>query len=185
MPPKEIDIERLNKSFYNDHFISSYKNKLAIYLAYIGEYKGKHILKFGKTNDFVKRDLTQHRKMYKIFNVIKIWETLANDLVEDNIKANFASVNMLSALTKKELKIDCKEKTKRELVAINEVNGLDYCIKMIDTVVAETVLPQENKYYAEIEKLKHEKELQAQQIKHLEEMNMQLKENIKDLRRHP
>lgn len=182
MPATETDIERLKKSFYDDHFISNYKDKLAIYLAYIGEYKGKHILKFGKTNDFVKRDLEQHRKMYKIFNVIKIWETLANDLVEKNIKSNFASVGMLTALTKKELKINCKEKTKRELVVINEVHGLDYCIKMIDIVVTKTVLPQENKYHAEIEKKDHTIELQAQRIKHLEEMNIQLNENIKDLR---
>ena len=182
MPPKESDVNRLNKSFYDDHLISNYKDKLAIYLAYIGEYKGKHILKFGKTNDFVTRDLGQHRKMYKIFNVIKIWETLANDLVENNIKANFASMGMLTALTKKELKIDCKEKTKRELVIINEVHGLDYCIKMIDTVVAETVLPQENKYHAEIEKKDHTIELQAQEINHLKEMVTQLNENIKDLR---
>jgi len=71
---KQSDVDRLNKSFYDD------KDKLAIYLAYIGKYKGHHILKFGKSNDFVKRDLEQHRKMYKKFNVIQIWSTLSNDL---------------------------------------------------------------------------------------------------------
>jgi len=89
LPAKETDINSLNKSFYDDNKLSNYKNKLAVYLAYIGKYKGKHVLKFGKSNDFVKRDLEQHRKMYKKFNVIRIWETLANDLVEENIKTNF------------------------------------------------------------------------------------------------
>jgi len=164
--------------------ISDYKNVLAIYLAYIGCYGGKHYLKFGKTNDFVQRDLKQHRKMYKEFNVIKIWETLANDLVENNIKDNFLSKNILTSLTKEELGIKCKEKTKRELVLLNEVNDLDYCINMIDYVVKNTVLPQEQKYKETINELKLQNEIQTQRmrIEHLEEMNCHLKDNINDLR---
>jgi hypothetical protein len=100
-------VDRLNKNFYDDVYLSNYKNILAVYLAYIGEYNGKHILKFGKSNDFVKRDLEQHRKMYKKFNVMKIWDTLANDLVEESIKTNFASKQMLIMLTKKQLNINC------------------------------------------------------------------------------
>ena len=192
LPAKQSDIDRLNKSFYDDNMISDYKNKLAVYLAYIGKYKGKHVLKFGKTNDFVTRDLKQHRKMYKKFNVIKIWETLANDLVENNIKDNFLSKNMLTALTKEELEITCKEKKKRELVILNEVNDLNYCIDMIETVVKTTIIPQEQQYKEKIKELtsqqyvaelKHKNNLLETENAHLKEMNQQLKDNIKDLRK--
>jgi len=191
LPTKQTDIARLTKNFYDDNMLSNYKDILAVYLAYIGEYNGKHILKFGKSNDFVRRDLMEHRKMYKTFNVIKIWETLANDLVETNIKYNFMSKNMLTTLTKKELNIKCNEQTKRELVILNEVNDLDYCLNMINTVVNTTVLPQELKYKNEIKnmvsnqefiELKHKNELLESKIEHLEEMNTQLKGNINDLR---
>lgn len=182
LPPKQTDIDRLNKSFYDDALLSDYKNILAVYLAYIGEYNGKHTLKFGKTNDFATRDLVQHRKMYKKFNVIKIWETLANDLVENHIKLNFASKQILTTLTKKQLGIECKEATKTELVVIDEVNDLDYCINMIDSVVLKTILPQENKYLDEIREHKCKHALLEIEIKHLNEINKNLKENLNDLR---
>jgi len=191
LPAKQSDISRLTKNFYDDNILSNYKDILAVYLAYIGEYNGKHILKFGKSNDFVRRDLLEHRKMYKTFNVIKIWETMANDLVETNIKYNFMSKNMLTSLTKKELGIKCNEHTKRELVLLNEVNDLNYCLNMIDTVVNTTVLPQELKYKNEIKnmtsqqeilELKHKNELLEAKIESLKELNDQLKDNIKDLR---
>jgi len=190
LPAKQSDIAGLTKNFYDDNMLSNYKDTLAVYLAYIGEYNGKHILKFGKSNDFVRRDLLEHRKMYKTFNVIKIWETMANDLVETNIKYNFMSKNMLTSLTKKELGIKCNEQTKRELVLLNEVNDLDYCLNMIDTVVNTTVLPQELKYKNEIKnmasqqeilELKHKNELLEAKIESLKELNDQLKDNIKDL----
>jgi len=185
LPAKPTDVAELTKSFYDDNMISDYKDKLAVYLAYIGFYKGKHVLKYGKTNDFVARDLQQHRKMYKQFNVIRIWESLANDAIENNIRDNFLSKNMSMTLTREELKITCKEKTKRELVALNEVNGLDYCLNMIDYVVKNTVIPQEQKYKEEINELKMQNEINAlkMRVEHLEEMNKHLKENIVDLRR--
>lgn len=179
---KQDDIDILNKSFYDDNMLSDYKNKLAIYLAYIGQYNGKHILKFGKSNDFVQRDLKQHRKMYKKFNVIKVWETLANDLVEEHLKINFASKKMLTALTKEELKITCREATKCELVLLYEINDLDYCISMIDNVVNNTILPQENKYQDEIRNLKHKYEILETKYNADQKYIKQLEENINDLR---
>jgi len=179
LPAKESDIERLNKNFYDDNLLSDYKNKLAVYLAYIGKYKGKHILKFGKTNDFVERDLEQHRKMYKKFNVIKIWETIANDLVENDIKINFTSKNMLTVLTKEQLKIQCKEKTKRELVTLNEIGDLDYCINMITDVVAKTKLPREIELNDEIKQWKHKCEILEIKLNEKEERIADLKHSLK------
>lgn len=200
LPIKKSDIQRLKKSFYDDNesILSDYKGKLVVYLAYIGKYKNMHILKFGKSNDFVKRELDQHRKMYKEFVVLKIWPTLANDLAEEHIKVNFASKNMQVILTRKELGIDCKEAIQRELISLNEINDLDYCINMIDTVVANTKLPQENKYLEEIRETKHKVDLLTEENTHLKELlasvketNHQLKKSnhnlentIKDLRRH-
>jgi len=100
---------------------------------------------------------------------------------------------MLTALTKKELGIDCKEATKRELIILNEINDLDYCLDMIEKVVNNTILPQENKYCDEIKELQHKCELLESENKHLKEINTQindkneiLKETMRDLRkRHP
>ncbi|BCS83790.1 BRO-N domain-containing protein [Cotonvirus japonicus] len=182
LPPKQIDIENLNKSFYEDNKLSDFCNVPAIYLTYIGEYNGKHVLKFGKSNDFVNRDLNQHRKMYKKFNVIKIWETMANDLVETKIKTNFASKGMLTVLSKKILGIKCKEETKRELVVLNEVNGLDYCINMISEVVKNTKFPQEHKYEDEIKELNNKYNYALKTIKLLEDNNQNLKESVQNLK---
>uniref|UniRef100_A0A6G6AB07 Bro-n domain-containing protein n=1 Tax=Borely moumouvirus TaxID=2712067 RepID=A0A6G6AB07_9VIRU len=189
LPPKESDIDRLNKSFYDDNMLSDYQNIPAIYLAYIGKYNNKHILKYGKSNDFVTRDLEQHRIMYKKFNVIKIWETMANDKVESKIKINFASKNMSTVLSKKELGIKCKQATKRELVVLNEVNDLEYCLNMIDNVVKNTTLPQEDEYIKTINNWEHKYELlnvkyesSQEKYKLLEKNNKNLKENNKLLK---
>jgi prophage antirepressor-like protein len=173
-------IERLNKSFYEDNMISDYKNRLAVYLSYIGKYNGKHIMKFGKTNDFVTRDLKQHRKMYKQFNVIHIWESLANDFVESSIKDNFLSMGMLTALTKEELGVKCKGKNKRELIIIKKDTDLDYCLNMITSVITNTTLPQEQKYKETINEMKIK--LLESEIEYLKEIIKQQKDNLHDLR---
>lgn len=90
---------------------------------------------------------------------------------------------MLTALTKKELGIKCKEFKKRELVVINEIDGLDYCLNMIDTVVKDTKLPQEIQYTDEMKELKHKIELLTAENKHVKDMNEQLKNNLNDLRK--
>ena len=97
MPPIKSDIERLNKSFYDENMLSDWKNKNCVYLAYIGKFDGhNHILKFGESSDFPRRELVEHRRDFKIFNVLGIWETLANKIVEKKLKTNFASKNMLT-----------------------------------------------------------------------------------------
>jgi len=159
LKPTQIQIDELNKNFYDDNMLSDFANKNAIYLAYIGKYKGKHILKYGKTKDFATRDLDQHRKMFKKFNVIKVWETLACDHAEDNIKINFEGCGMSVTMTKEELGIECKGKTKRELIKIDEIKNLQYCINLIDGVINKTILPKEQKYIDQIKDLKHEKEI--------------------------
>ena len=113
-----------------------------MYLSYIGQYNKKHMLKFGESHDFVRRELKiKHKTTGKTSN-------------------------------------------KRELVTLNEVNDLDYCIDMMDDVIKNTVSPVEMEYKKQIKELKNEQKinlLKAENI-HLKELNERLKENIRDLR---
>ena len=95
MPPKETDIEQLKKSFYDDNMLSDWNNRSCEYLAYIGKFDGRYLLKFGESTDFPRRELVEHRKTFNTFNVIKLWNTMAPKTVEANIKTNFASKNMI------------------------------------------------------------------------------------------
>ncbi|AUV58169.1 hypothetical protein [Bandra megavirus] len=76
----------LNEHNYNDSLISEYKKTFAIYVAYIGEYDGIHLLIYGKTDELTKYKLLRCREKYIQFNVIKIWEILSNDIVINNIE---------------------------------------------------------------------------------------------------
>jgi len=98
LEPHKTDIDRLNKSFYDDNMLSDYWNNPVIYLSYIGKYKGEHKMKYGYSTNFVRRDLDEHRKTFNIFNIMGIWKTLAYKLVEDKIEANFTSKNMIKPL---------------------------------------------------------------------------------------
>lgn len=183
LPAKQSDIDKMTKNFYDENMISGYYNKHVVYLAYVGEYNKKHYLKFGISHNFVQRDLEQHRKNFKTFNVIKIWETLAKNLVEESIKHNCLSKGILTSMKKKDIHVKCKDNGKdqsiRELIVLNEVNGIDYCIKMIDDLVANTKIPQEmiyiekmkeNEHKSEIDKLKHEIELITEKMKRFESL---------------
>ena len=194
-PTLESDVERITKSFYDDNMLSSFENNPVVYLIYIGEYDGKHKIKWGLSTNFVKRDLDQHRKNFKTFNVIGIWKTMAYKTVEDKMKINFLSKGMVTPLKikttrKKSNKIVINKQT--EIITLDEVNNLDYCIKMIENLVKTTTLPQEQEYIEEIRNLKvgHKYELievkykkSLKQIKLLEEQIKLLEEHIKDLRK--
>jgi prophage antirepressor-like protein len=183
LQPTQIQLDELNKNFYDDNMLSDYAKKNAIYLAYIGKYKGKHILKYGKTKDFATRDLEQHRKTFKKFNVIKVWETLACDHAEDNIKINFEGCGMSVTMTKEELGIEIKGKTKRELIKIDEVKNLQYCINIIDNVINKTILPKEQKYIDQIKDLEHTVTLLNNRLTHKDELLESYKDTINILKR--
>ena len=48
LPAKTSDVERLKKSFYDNAMLSEFKDNPVVYLLYVGEYNGKHILGYGK-----------------------------------------------------------------------------------------------------------------------------------------
>lgn len=180
LPPTGIQIEELNKSFYTDNYLSDYANKNAIYLAYIGKHKGKHILKYGKTKDFATRDLEQHRKTFNKFNVLKVWETLACDHVEDTIKTDIEACGLAVTMTKEELKIKCSTKTKRELIQINEVTNHTKIIELIDHAINKTILPKEQKYINQIKDLKNEIKVLESDTTNKDKLIETLKNNLKD-----
>ena len=171
LPAKDSDIEKLNQSFYDDNMLSKFIGSPCLYFGYVGKHKvvinGKtkeeHIIKFGETRKMEERDLKQHRKFYKTFNVLGIWKTLANVEVEKRIEANFQSLNMLVDLKIKGIN-KTKEENRREHIILTEKHGLDYCLNMIEQVVSETKLPQENEYINKIKELEYKNTLQSEKI---------------------
>lgn len=93
-----------------------------------------------------------------------IWETLSNVEVEEQLKNNFESKNMLVNLKIKGMNKN-KEETRREHIIINQINNLDYCLNMIDNVVKQTINPLEQKYHEKIKSLEHENKMVTQQNK--------------------
>jgi hypothetical protein len=89
---------------------------------------------------------------------------------------------MSITMTKKELGIECNGKTKRELIKIDEVKNLQYCIKIIDKVINNTILPKEQKYIDQIKDLIHDKQLLEVKLQHRDEMLHSLKDTIKILK---
>lgn len=181
LPPKQTDIERLQKSFYDDAYLSDYFNNPVVYFAYIGMYDGKHKLKWGFSTNFARRDLDEHRSDFKLFNVMGIWKTMAYKTVEDKIKINFISKNMVTPLIiKKQIKKGTTTSTKKEIVTLNEINNLDYCLNMIENVVKSTILPQENEYMEKIKELEYEN-LQIKYESAIKDIK-RMEENLNDLR---
>lgn len=180
LPLSKNEEEELNKNFYDDNTIMSYKDRNAIYLAYIGKYKGIHILKFGKTKDFINIREKQHVKTYKLFNVLKIWETLACDHAEDNIKTEFRNTKLLVKINSKNLNMNCPERINSELVRINEVKNLQYVINKIDHIINTTILPKEQKYIDTIKDLTHQAELTEIKLQHNNETIDTLRRRLDD-----
>ncbi len=54
---------------------------------------------------------------------------------------------------KKKTKKGIVKSTKKESITLNEVNNLDYCLNMIDSVISTTTLPMEQKYQTKIKEL--------------------------------
>lgn len=190
MPTTESDIEKLNKSFYDDNMLSDFIGNPCVYFSYIGEHKViidgitqiRHVIKFGETIFVEKRDLEQHRKFYKKFNMLGIWKTLAPKQVEKQIEANFKSLNMLVDLKIKGMN-KSKEENKKEHIVLTQNHNLQYCLDMIENVVKTTSLPQEDKYKKSIRYLRNKNKLLVERHNSDAELIQQLKDNLNDLRK--
>jgi prophage antirepressor-like protein len=178
LPPTQSDIERLNKSFYDDNQLSDLQGNPLVYLAYVGIHNGQYKLKWGLSVDFTRRDLKEHRKLFEVFNVVGIWKTLSCKMVEDAIKKNFISKNMVTPLVIDKLtKKGITKSTQTEIITLDEINNLDYCLDMIESVVKNTMWPQELGYIEKIKKLqkKHKYGILELKHKHLKKNHTQLR----------
>nr|AEX63132.1 hypothetical protein mv_L930 [Moumouvirus Monve] len=148
-------IRGLSKKYYDDDIIKKYKNMYAIYLAYIGEYDGIHMLKIGKNDKLTKYKLIKYRKIYHDYNIIKIWDVLSNDLALKNIIKIFKNnkniptlnnlatndetyLNILSNFNKLTKKIN--NETGSKILVLNEKYNLLYFRNIIDDIIEKTKL---------------------------------------------
>lgn len=131
MKSSNNELSKLMKNFYVENDLMDYAETHVVYLAYIGIHNGIYLLKFGVSGDYPQRELDQHRKTYKTYNVIKIWPANANHAIEKKIKKEMRAKKIL-------VKEKIGDKNKTELIALNGVFTLDKCVKTIDKIVAKT-----------------------------------------------
>lgn len=179
---KDSLMERLTNDFYKDQQLSDYENFPVVYFAYVGIHNGEHKLKWGHSKNFVRRELDEHRKDFETFNVIGIWKTLAYETVEDKIKINFDSKNMITPLQlKKRTKKGIALSTKREIITLSDIGELNYCLSMIEHVVKHTSSPQELEYQMKINECNHKYEILNIKYEHILEQKKLLEKNIEIL----
>ena len=158
MKSPKSELAKLTKDFYENNDITDFENTHVVYLAYIGNDNNQYILKFGVSGDYPRRELEEHRKTYKNYNVINIWPANANYLIESKIKKAMRAKRVIH-----------KGKIKgTELIALNGVFTLDKCINTIDKIVQNTKSKLEENYEKstnEIELLKKKLEILEKQTK--------------------
>lgn len=120
----------LNKSFCNNS-LSDYHNKNAIYLTYIDKHHGIHVLKYDKLkilSQEVSMIIVRHSKHLMLYAYGKL------------------TCEMLTSMTKKK-NLELFQnllKTVKELIKINKVHNLQFCIDKIDKVINGTILPKDD-----------------------------------------
>lgn len=122
--PQELPI----KDFYDDHLITDYHNKRVIYLAYIGYYDGEYLCKYGISTDFPRRELNEHRKIFDQFKVVTVIECENPEQIESNFKTELIARNMSRNR-------EFKGKIRKELLALNAVNGIEMMTNLLDRLV--------------------------------------------------
>jgi prophage antirepressor-like protein len=153
----KTELSKLTKDFYEDNDITDFENTHVFYLAYIDSINGQHILKFGVSGDYPRRELEEHRKTYKKYNVIKIWPANANYLIETKVKKAMRAKRVLHKGGIKGT----------ELISLNGVFTLDKCIETINKIAQNTKSKLEEDY----EKSKNEIELLKKKLEISEKAN--------------
>jgi hypothetical protein len=125
-------------------------------------------LKYGKSFDFPRRELKEHRKNFDVFNVLHIEDTEHVEIVENKIKLEFKAKRI-----DRQRKI--KNKNQTELVAINAVIGVESCINIIKQVSMNVKMKSPAEYENKINKL-------TQQLEHCKERLINKTEQFKESR---
>ena len=85
---------------------------------------------------------------------------------------------------KNKTKTGTKVSRKKEIITINEINNLDYCLNMIESVIKNTKLPQELEYKEKIKDLENLHNYKIIEVKYENALKTieDLRNNLKDLR---
>lgn len=99
--------ESLTKQYYNEKYFVDLADSHVIYLIFVGflsgdklikKNTGKYVVKFGKSESFVKR-IKAHRKTFDAYcNVLFVGDTISATQVELHIKRHMRSINRLISL---------------------------------------------------------------------------------------
>src|ERR1700747_606261 len=162
------------KKFYNDNSLSTYTNKNVIYLAYIDKYNNEECFKFGLSSDFPRRELLEHRKTFKIFDVVYIFEADNMNELEKMLKIEFNANKILRKIT-----IDKKNYT--EIVAFNDIFTIEPCIKLIEILNIECKSNQTIKYEKELNEKNNQIKLLQIELKYANNIINDLRSQIKAL----
>lgn len=86
--PEVVDMDTdFIDSFYDNNDISQFIDLNVVYIGVIGKYKGKILMKFGKSGRVFDRDCDEHRKTYgKQFKIVFVIYTDNNTVVEDTFR---------------------------------------------------------------------------------------------------
>lgn len=74
------------ESPYSSTELLKFRNKSVVYIGYIGKYHGRHLFKFGNTDNFDNRIFKQHKKNYKMFELMYIELCDNNRYIEREFK---------------------------------------------------------------------------------------------------
>ncbi|BCS82856.1 BRO family protein [Cotonvirus japonicus] len=147
LPNDSTSLNDLRQKYYEDDILKKYHKRFAIYLAYIGEYANNHLLVFGKTDNLSAFKLATYKKIYREFNVIALWDIVANDLAEYNITKILIENNSTSVfnliknkkINEFSLPIPAEINTKNILI-LNNTRDLNYYKNIISDIVHKTKL---------------------------------------------
>jgi len=115
-------------SFYDTEDLFEYQNQNVFYVAYIGVHRNEPLFKFGISFVNYRREFTEHKKMYDIFDLLYLRRTDNNRTVEDLFKKEC----QIKELYRK-MEISGKQYT--ELFTINENNSFDRMRVILDKII--------------------------------------------------
>jgi hypothetical protein len=167
---EEINI---NELFWNENSISDYNNKNVVYLAFIGYINGIAYYKLGMSKQIYTREFEQHKKTFDTFIMIHIELCDNMMVVENEFKLELKSKNLLRTL-------EINGKNQTELFITNPQNDIKKIIQNLKDLVIKFPLEVIKETQNEIEKLKHEHEIEIFK-KEIDTLNKEIKALNKEI----
>ena len=169
MQPKKIKI----KFFYDYATFADYDGKPVLYISYVGKYKGEYIFKYGCTRNVFRREYTQHRKQFEIYQVVFIAECLncedVETLFENELKLRYFH-----------RKMKIKDKKQKELFTISTNFSYEYFIELMKKLIETNKPPAIKEAYNKMAGMQNVMDTQKQfeELRKLE-LQFRLSDNYK------